>query len=106
MKKAESIDPTEKFWSLAAADAFKAVSGSANGLSGRESQIRHKKFGPNNFMSASRSSAFILFLVQFKNPITILLVAAAFLSMGLGDFSDAFIILFIILVSDNVCLCC
>jgi Mg2+-importing ATPase len=40
--------------------------------------------------------------MQFKSPITILLIAAALLSMGLGDFSDAFIILFIILVSSSL----
>jgi P-type Mg2+ transporter len=40
-----------------------------------------------------------LFLSQFKSPITILLIAAALLSMGLGDLTDAVIILVIILIS-------
>jgi Mg2+-importing ATPase len=37
--------------------------------------------------------------LQFKSPITILLIVAAFLSMGLNQVIDAVIILFIILVS-------
>ena len=92
----------EKFWSLKTEDAFKNVSSTDNGLSSNEAKARLKKYGANTFKAQSRSSSVILFLVQFKNPITILLIAAALLSMGLGDFSDAFIILFIILVSSSL----
>ncbi len=37
--------------------------------------------------------------MQFKSPITLLLIGAALLSMGLGDLTDALIILVIILIS-------
>ena len=93
---------TEKFWSLQPEDAFKIVSSSGKGLSSDKAKALLKQYGANTFKARSRSSSFILFLVQFKNPITILLIAAALLSMGLGDFSDAFIILFIILVSSSL----
>ena len=92
----------ENFWSLSTADAFKKVSSTVKGLSTNDVKIRLKKYGANTFKAQSRSSAVILFLMQFKNPITILLIAAALLSMGLSDFSDAFIILFIILVSSSL----
>lgn len=92
----------EKFWSLTTADAFKYVSSSGKGLSNNDAKARLKKYGANTFKAQSRSTAVVLFLMQFKNPITILLIAAALLSMGLGDFSDAFIILFIILVSSSL----
>ena len=58
-----------------------------------------KQYGLNTFKARSRSSSVILFLLQFKSPLTILLIAAALLSMGLGDFTDAIIILIIILLS-------
>ena len=90
---------TDKFWSLKTADAFAATSSTDQGLSSEQAAIRLKQYGANTFKATSRSSAILLFLLQFKNPITILLIAAALLSMGLGDFSDAFIILFIILIS-------
>ena len=93
---------TEKFWSLTTTDIFKYVSSSDKGLSNSEAKTRLKKYGVNTFKAQSRSSSVMLFLIQFKNPITILLIAAALLSMGLGDFSDAFIILFIILVSSSL----
>ena len=96
-------NPVEKFWSLTQEDAFAGVVSSDKGLSESESAARLKKYGANTFKSQSRSSSVILFLLQFKSPITILLIAAVLLSMGLGDFSDAFIILFIIMVSSRQC---
>ena len=102
MQKTTINNSLEKFWSLQPEDAFKIVSSSDKGLSGDKAKAQLKKYGANSFKAQSRSSSFILFLVQFKNPITILLIAAALLSMGLGDFSDAFIILFIILVSSSL----
>ena len=102
MQDSIAQSPVEKFWSFTTADAFKHVSSSDKGLSNNEVKTRLKKYGANTFKAQSSSSAVLLFLVQFKNPITILLIAAALLSMGLGDFSDAFIILFIILVSSSL----
>jgi len=102
MQNTDTGNVIEKFWSLTTEDAFKNVSSSVKGLSGNEGKARLSKYGANTFKASSRSSSILLFLVQFKNPITILLIAAAFLSMGLGDYSDAFIILFIILVSSSL----
>src|SRR5664279_3517987 len=89
----------ENFWNLKMEDALKGLSCSENGLSSTEAGNRLKQYGPNTFKARSRSSSFILFLLQFKSPLTLLLIAAALLSMGLGDFTDAIIILIIILVS-------
>jgi len=102
MQKPTINNSLEKFWSLTTSDALKYVSSTDKGLSNNEVKARLKKYGANTFKAQSRSSAIILFLMQFKNPITILLIAAALLSMGLGDLSDAFIILFIILVSSSL----
>ncbi len=89
----------ENFWSLKKEDAFGYLSCSDNGLSGMEATARLSKYGANILRPHSKGSAFLLFLLQFKSPITILLIAAALLSVALGDYSDAIIILFIILVS-------
>jgi Mg2+-importing ATPase len=87
------------FWSLAKEDAFHSLSATKTGLSSVEAMARLSQYGPNSLKAKSRSSAFILFLSQFKSPITILLIIAALLSMSLGDVSDALIILVIIAVS-------
>lgn len=60
---------------------------------------RLKTYGLNTLKGASRSSAILLFLGQFKSPVTLLLIGAAGLSIGLGELTDAMIILLIILIS-------
>jgi P-type Mg2+ transporter len=89
----------ENFWSLSSADAYRSLSCSASGLSFSEATDRLNKYGPNAIKSSHHFSTFRLFLSQFKSPITLLLVAAVLLSMGLGDFTDAIIILIIIFIS-------
>jgi Mg2+-importing ATPase len=92
----KSID---SFWSLSSVDAGKLLSCSLNGLSDSEVGDRLRQYGPNTMKTSTHLSVFMLFLSQFKSPITVLLIAAVLLSMGLGDFTDAMIILIIILIS-------
>ncbi len=89
----------EIFWNLNKEDALKVLSSADKGLTEQEAASRLKQYGPNSFKNQSHASSLILFLLQFKSPITLLLIGAALLSAGLGDFSDAIIILIIILVS-------
>ena len=89
----------EKFWNLTAEDICKTLSCSEKGLSAADANARLQQYGPNALQVSSRSSAFVLFLGQFKSHITLLLIAAALLSMGLEDYTDAVIILLIILIS-------
>ncbi len=99
MQPARKITSLDNFWNLKKEDVLKELSCAENGLTSPEAAIRLKQFGPNTFKTSSRSSSLVLFLLQFKSPITLILIAAAVLSMTLGDFTDACIILFIILVS-------
>lgn len=89
----------ENFWSLRTEDLLKTLSTTPKGLSGAAAEDRLKQYGLNSFKAKSKSSAIILFLSQFKSPVTLLLIGAALLSMGLNDFTDAIIILVIILIS-------
>ena len=94
-----SLTSLENFWSLSKEKALNDLSSSVSGLTGTQADERLKKFGANTFKSGSHSSGFVLFLSQFKSPITILLIVAAVLSIGLGDLTDAIIILIIIILS-------
>ncbi len=94
------MKPTlEKYWSLDAGSAVSLISSSEAGLSSAEANFRLRKYGQNSLKQQSRNTSVSLFLRQFKSPITILLIAAALLSMALGEFPDAIIILSIILAS-------
>ncbi len=89
----------QNFWSLSTDDALKQLSCSKNGLTDKEASTRLKAYGPNTIKTTSNASAIFLFLSQFKSPITLLLIAAALLSAGLGDVPDTVIILAIVLIS-------
>src|ERR1700733_2010338 len=99
MQQTPSTHPLDSFWALDGKEALQILSCTDEGLSGETAAERLKTYGPNTLKGASHASAILLFLSQFKSPITLLLIAAAFLSMGLGDIPDAVIILIIILIS-------
>lgn len=99
MEQQGTADSLASFWSLKAEQVMKNLDASTDGLSDAEAERRLKKFGLNTFKSTSKTSSIVLFLLQFKSPITLMLIAAAFLSMGLHDFTDAIIILIIIVIS-------
>ena len=69
------------------------------GLSSQEAGDRIDKLGENVFEQKKSASKFMIFISQFKNPITMILICAAFLSIFLQDYSDGIIILIIIMIS-------
>jgi P-type Mg2+ transporter len=95
--------PPEKsgmpFWALSTEQALEALSSSINGLTQKTAQERLKLQGANSLKGKEKASPFMLFLFQFKSPITLLLIAAALLSFALRDRPDATIILIIVLAS-------
>ena len=90
---------TDNFWNFTTETAVGKVSGDVQGLSEKTAQERLKHDGPNSLKGGPKTSAVTLFLLQFKSPITILLIAAAMLSLALKDNTDAIIILIIVMVS-------
>jgi len=93
------IDDLSHFWHLSVDDALHRLSCCLNGLTDKEANERLKQYGPNTIKSKKRVSTVVLFLSQFKSPITLLLIAAALLSAALGDVTDTVIILVIVLIS-------
>jgi Mg2+-importing ATPase len=87
------------FWNVSVQIAYELLPSSPNGISEQEASVRLKNTGPNTFKANTKSSLFILFISQFKSPVTILLIIAALLSAGLGDVADTIIILTIVLIS-------
>jgi P-type Mg2+ transporter len=87
------------FWHLTSEEAISKLSCDKNGLSNDIALKRLKEYGPNTLKTNANASVILLFLSQFKSPITILLIIAALLSAGLGDVPDTIIILAIVLIS-------
>lgn len=98
-------DQLSHFWHLSIDDALNKLSCQINGLTDKEANERFKQYGLNTIKSKKQVSAIALFLSQFKSPITLLLIAAALLSAGLGDVTDTIIILVIVLISSLLSFC-
>jgi Mg2+-importing ATPase len=87
------------FWSLDAAEILRRLDAKAEGLTAGEADERLARFGPNSLDARKRAGSLRLLLAQFSNPIILILLGAAALSIYLGEETDAIIILSIVLLS-------
>lgn len=87
------------FWSYDKDDILKKLNTSENGLSSKEADDRMARYGKNVFEETKSGSNVMIFLSQFKSPITMILIFAAVLSIFMKDYSDGMIILIIIMIS-------
>lgn len=69
------------------------------GLSSSEAQKRLREFGVNELKDQSRTTAFQIFLHQFKNFLVVLLFIAAGVSLSVGETLDAGIIVLILFLN-------
>lgn len=88
-----------EFWSLPAQTLLEELRADAGGLSSEEAARRLTRFGPNVAAPKRRTSTARLLATQFTSPITFLLIAAAVLTLVVGEGVDGSIILGILLVS-------
>jgi P-type Mg2+ transporter len=90
---------TGGFWSLSLDDLFRQLGSTPGGLTGDEAARRLREHGPNRLRTSESTGTLRLLLVQFGSPITVLLAAAATLSLFLGETTDGLTILGIVLAS-------
>ncbi len=75
------------------------LAASFDGLSEREAKARQQEFGPNELRRAAPPAKWKLLLEQFASPVVWLLIAAALISVLLGEWIDSAAILAIVLVN-------
>ena len=86
-------------------DVLSAVDSSADGLSTRQAQERLAKYGPNKLKEAEKPSLVQRFVTQLKDPMLIILLAAAAVSAltgmlsGHSEWAEAIIILAVVLLN-------
>jgi Mg2+-importing ATPase len=101
-----NLDETSRshqaFWNTSVAEMLQKLHTTAKGLTGDEAKDRLAHYGANRLKPAKRSDVWSLLLRQFGSPIILILLFATGLSLCLGDRIDAFIILFIVLVSGSL----
>ncbi len=96
------ISESDKFWKNEVTFWFQKLNSSVNGLSDKEAEnillrSEHIKKTRPRFLKD-----LFLFIGQFKSPLMLLLIGAVILSAFLGDTSDVFIILFIVLSAGSL----
>lgn len=91
---------TNNNWhSLSTSEVMAKLKTGKNGLSGEEAQKRLKKFGPNELPREKKTTAFKIFLEQFKGPLIVVLLIAAIISISMAEFIDFGIIMAAVLLN-------
>ena len=89
----------QPFWSNSASELLKNLQVSDKGLSSDDAEKRLSSYGANRLKPQKSSTAFTLFIAQFKSPIILILLCATGLSIFLHNLIDASIILIIVIIS-------
>ena len=74
----------------------------AGGLSSAEAAGRLARYGPNELPRARRTPAWRLVASQLRDPLILVLLAAAVLTVATGDLADASVIVLVIVVNSTV----
>lgn len=89
--------PTDNFWQFEPNYWFQKLNSSNKGLSKTVAEKILLESGEHRINKSLLKKDFLLFIGQFQSPLMLLLIGAVILSAFLGDTSDVFIILFIVL---------
>lgn len=87
------------YWTLSADRALQKLEGKREGLSTAAAKRRLRRFGRNRLQEASRLTAIQLLVRQFTSPLVLILVLAAIISAVVDNWTDAAIVLAIVLGS-------
>jgi Mg2+-importing ATPase len=87
------------YWSLPAEQLIAALQTSSNGVQQADAESRIRQFGPNTLKAQPNTTAFGLLLRQFKSPLVLILIFAAIVSAFVGEWTDASIVLAVVLGS-------
>jgi len=97
--KGPSASPPSEFWACPLGDLYACLGTAQDGLSVEEARLRAAQCSNTVVKFRGWTRPLRLFLSQFNNPITFILIFAAVLSLFVHDPVDASIILVIVLVS-------
>lgn len=86
------------FYNQTSEEVLNELNSSAEqGLTSKEAENRLKEYGPNELEGKEASSWVVILLNQFKDVMIIILIGAAIISFAVGEHTDAYVILAIII---------
>lgn len=80
-------------------EALTMMGSQSDGLSVTKSAEGLKKHGPNQLLEKKKKPAWLMFLLQFKDKMILILLAAALVSGIIGDVKDTVVILVIVVLN-------
>ncbi len=89
----------EHFWSYSPAELFHLLDASENGISNESAYQRLQEQRQIKYSLKNWQKDALLLFRQYKNPLVLLLVFAATLSLILGEYSDSSIIIMVLLLT-------
>ena len=93
-KRAWHAEPT--------ADVLAKLQSDPQGITSKEARERLERYGPNQLPEKGPTPLWLIFLRQFMSPLIYILVAAAVVSMVVGDFKDAVFIGLVLLINAGI----
>jgi Mg2+-importing ATPase len=92
----------ENYWALDTEELARRLDCTADGLSSTEARRRLGLYGPNQIREREQLSRLRVLWAQLRNPLQLLLVFAAAASALTGEWTDAIIVLTIVIVSSGI----
>jgi Ca2+-transporting ATPase len=89
----------EKWHSLSVEEVLRDLNSSRSGLTQAEAEARGHRYGPNELKAKKKTSPIALFFRQFLSPLIYVLLAAAVVSLAVGHYIDAWVILGVLLLN-------
>ncbi|MBC7775373.1 MAG: cation-translocating P-type ATPase [Phycisphaerae bacterium] len=80
-------------------EVIKHTDSHPDGLNAAQAEERLKEHGPNELQEKKKKPLWLLFLLQFKDVMILILIAAAIVSGLVGDLTDTIVILIIVLLN-------
>ncbi|MFA5316691.1 MAG: HAD-IC family P-type ATPase, partial [Dehalococcoidales bacterium] len=89
----------DKWYQLSGEAVLKAIGADTSGLTPDEVREKRLKFGANQLESRKKTSPVIVFLRQFLSPLIYILLVATIISIVVGHFIDAWVIMGVLLIN-------
>jgi magnesium-transporting ATPase (P-type) len=93
------IIPPRPWHTISTEEILREFSSTESGLSEAEATLRRERYGKNSLLVREPPGPARIFIAQFKSPLIFVLLIAAVISAGIGDFKDAAFIFLVLLIN-------
>jgi Mg2+-importing ATPase len=98
-QKSNASAAPEAYWAIAPEQLMATLHTTPNGLKQSDTESRIKQYGPNALKAQRQTSVIGLLLSQFKSPLVLILIFASIISAFVGEWTDATIVLVVVIGS-------